>query len=653
MLEQSRLIAKTVDPKRLYTSVKEVSSFHRIQASTGYRAAAEYCLKTLTGAGIDAQILSYTARPDQWYLSNQMFLEWDLQEAYLYLDDPQIRLADAASEPISVIQRSWSHDFTDGVDLVYLKEGNFPEKYQDLDLKGKLIFVRDEFNGFVDWAIREKGAIGVVTDWINEEEGVRTRYDLYDSRNYTSFWWTGVPEEPECFGFVLSPRLGDQLADLCEKRMAAYENHEADSPYLRCSGKVVSRLYPGHIEVVEATIPGETDEKVCISAHLCHPKCSCNDNASGVAAAMEAMRSLKWLIDRGELPKNRRTIKMILVPEFTGSYAYLHDHTDYQKFVGAINLDMVGGRQTKPYGPITLTGLPYANPSFIEDLTALCMDYANRTLPDMDNEPVPAVNMVRELFAGGSDHIVFADPAIGIPSCMIGQWPDLHYHTATDTLEVIDPNVLAFSCRSAALYAYILSNLDLADMREVQNLAHISLQNRLSGITTDALRGKVTSAVSAARLKYIEEFYTGAARDFRRVLPDCDEQVEKEVAWIQETIRSTRHYLDLDNEQGEVTTQNDKRVFKRNYSSPLHRVAHNAAAYPDSKETLKQYLQLYKEFGHRGYTIETLTQFYTNGKRTVDEIVERVLCDTGVADCRVLMDVWFSLLEQIGLIEEV
>jgi len=660
MRERNRLIAETVSPKRLYNTVKEVSSFHRIQASTGYRKAAECCKRMLDREGIEAQILSYTAKPDQWFLDNQMFLEWDLKDAVLNLEEPFIRLADVHEEPMSIIQRSYPCDFSEGVDLVYLDKGSDSESYRDVDLKGKLIFVRDEFKSFLGWAVKEKGAIGVVTDWINEVPGVRTRYDLYDSLNYTSFWWNGSEEEPKCFGFVLSPKMGDKLAELCEERRAAFERKEAESPYLRCSGRVESSLYPGKIEVVEARIPGETDEEVCLSAHLCHPKSSCNDNASGVAAAMEAMRVIKRLTESGKLKKNRRTIKMILIPEFTGTYAYLSDHTNYSACVGAINLDMVGGKQTRAYGPITLTGLPYSTPSFIEDLTALCMDYANKEVPDMDGELIPETNTVRELFAGGSDHIVFADPSVGIPCCMIGQWPDLNYHTATDTLEVIDPQVLAFSCRLAALFAVSLSNLDEKDMREIQNKAHVSLEQRIHAIVQDVLEGKNTEKEAEERLEHVKRFYLEAAADYRRVIKECGSQIAREETWIGQVVEAAREYMRAgaaeNGKKLEVQTSGrepDTRIYKRNYIAPLHRVAHNAAGHPECQELLKKYLKLYDETGHKAYTIETLTQFYVNGKRTVDEIEKMVFCDTNVRDCKVLMDMWLELLEKIGLIERV
>ena len=64
MKHYSESIKKTIQQKRLYNLVKEVSSYHRIQASTGFREAANYCKKMFDKLGIEANILSYDANPD-------------------------------------------------------------------------------------------------------------------------------------------------------------------------------------------------------------------------------------------------------------------------------------------------------------------------------------------------------------------------------------------------------------------------------------------------------------------------------------------------------------------------------------------------------------------------------------------------------------
>lgn len=628
MRKQSELLRETIDQKRLFTTVKEVSSYHRIQASTMFREAANHCYNKLQKLGIPSQILSYDADPNVWYLQNKMFMEWDLKDAWLKLEDPDLLLADAVADPVSVIQKSYPYDFTEGVEFVYLSKGNNPEAYKDVDLKGKIIFVREAFNGYVDWAIKEKGAIGIVTDFIREVEGARTRNDLYESINYTSFWHTHAKDEPKTFGFVLSPKMGDKLAKIFDKQKADYEKGEKDTPNLRVTGKVDTSLYPGKIEVVEAWLPGETDEEVLISAHLCHPKSSANDNASGVATAIESLRALKHLMDAGKLERNKRTIKIILIPEFTGTYAYLSDDTKYKKCVGAINMDMVGGKQTRAYGPITLTSLPYSTPSFINDLTAVCMDYAGEEAPSIDGNKVPLTNHTIELFTGGSDHTVFSDPTIGVPCCMIGQWPDLNYHTATDTLDVIDSAVLAYSCHIAALYAYTLANLDYKDLKEVQNKAHVLLSKRLSYVVELVNNGYEEEKASKL-VNHIEEYYINSVKDYKRVLDVEDSVLDKEVKLIASTVQQIRDYLELSTP---TYKDDDKRVFVRDFVGPIHSLSDCADLRLENKDLLKEYKDICdnvmgKCFFAPVYNVESMIVYYIDGKNTVSDIIEKVNCD--------------------------
>ena len=645
MRQVSEFLRQAVEPKRLYTVVKEVSSYHRIQASTGFRKAANYCKETLDQLGIESRIISYKASPDVWYLQNKMFMEWDLKNAWLKLNDYDVMLCDAQTEPISIIQKSYPVDFTSGVELVYLSKGNNPEEYKDIDLKGKVIFVRDAFNGYVNWAVKEKGAIGIVTDFMRTVPGIRTRNDLYESMNYTSFWWTHEEDEPKTFGFVLSPKMGDWLAEQCTEQMKAYERKEKDTPYLKVSGKVDSRLYPGEIEVVEAVLPGETEEAVLISAHLCHPKCSCNDNASGVSASIEVLRSLKSLMDAGKLARNKRTIKVILMPEFTGTYAYLSESEHVKNVVGAINLDMVGGRQTRFYGPITGTSLPNSTPSFINDLTSLCLDYAAEEAPNLSGKMVSKTNYTFEAFSGGSDHVVFSDPTVGIPCCMIGQWPDLNYHTATDTLDVIDPEVLAFSCRTAALFAYTLANLNANHIREIQNKAHVNLSKRLAETAQLVLDKKLENEQINYHLKHIEQYFIQSAEDYKRVSDIDNAFVEKEKQWISTAVHQMMNYLDV--EETELKVQDD-RVFERTYVGPINSLVDCVTRYPQSKHLYETYQQKMKTMGMGAHTLETLMQFYLDGKRTVSEIAQCIQCDT-LMECHDVVGTFVELLEGMGL----
>src|SRR5262245_61677880 len=86
------------------------------------------------------------------------------------------------------------------------------------------------------------------------------------------------------------------------------------------SMEIVLDPAPVPMPVVTALLPGDGEGEILLSAHLCHPRPSANDNASGVAALLGAARVL---VARGGT--GRCGLRFLWGPEFTGTVAYLHD----------------------------------------------------------------------------------------------------------------------------------------------------------------------------------------------------------------------------------------------------------------------------------------------------------------------------------------
>jgi aminopeptidase-like protein len=117
-------------------------------------------------------------------------------------------------------------------------------------------------------------------------------------------------------------------------------------PPVKVRAKVTSRFWDGELNVVSAVIRGQTDEEVVVVAHLCHPQWSANDNASGAATVLEVARTLQGLISEGRLDKPHRGIRFLLVPEISGTQAYLASNEDQiPRMIAGLNLDMVGENQ--------------------------------------------------------------------------------------------------------------------------------------------------------------------------------------------------------------------------------------------------------------------------------------------------------------------
>ena len=624
--ETTRVIHAAVSGDRAMQNVYNVSTHHRIQASPGYRAAAAYCRDRLLADGVEAEVLSYPATPSARFFTTHSFEEWSCAEAWCTLVSPErIELADFKADPISVIQRSQACDHRNApLDVYLMDKGSDESAYKASELRGKLLFVREDFNAYL-WAVKKCGAVGFLSDHEATNEN-RDRFDLRDVRKYTSFWWRN-PGYPEVFGFVLTPRMGDRLASLCRTLRA-----DGKCPQVNCY--VDAKLYDGEMEVVSAFLPGETDEEIGLIAHLCHPRACANDNASGVACTMEAMRVLRELTESGRLPKLRRGVRLLLVPEMTGTSAYLaRTGARAHKMLAALNLDMVGGRQSKGYGPLTVSGLPHAMPSFVTDLAALVLDELKREMPGLmgEQDSVPMFNSFVAPFSLGSDHYILSDPSIGVPTPMLGQWPDLFYHTSGDVPEVIDPAMLRRSATIAAAYAYALANFSERDIPQLFGRMFTAMTAELDRELDLALNGVTDGNALDDTFEHIAAFYQDACRDVRRFVdsPRVEQLVETERTRLSEAARDMLdRYFELTGAKSRpLKVAPDGDVPVRCMPGPIDHLETEAETSP---ERLRAYEQYKKEFrpglAHAGLA-ETLIPYYADGTRTVADIFRAVYCD--------------------------
>ncbi|HEC33615.1 MAG TPA: DUF4910 domain-containing protein [Chloroflexi bacterium] len=435
-------------------AVADVARFHRIQASPGFRQAAEWVHERLAQGGLEPRILAFPADRTTTFWGAASFQEWEAGEATLHLIEPldeARKLADYRGLPLSLIARSLS--FEGEAEVVVLEKGEEPVEYEGLDLCGKVILAQGNVQRLHDLAVVRRGAVGLLYDGMMEVEPVRPAWSLPDAVQYTSFWWQG--QEPRGFGFAITPREGERLRRLAREHA------------LRVRAHVDARLYDGALEVVEAAIPGVTGEEVILVAHLCHPQPSANDNGSGVAALLEAARALCALIARGDLTPPRRTIRFLWVPEMTGSFAYLAAHEQcIPRMVAGLNLDMVGQDQERCGGSLLFEQPPDALANFTGALLARlreCFLSEARTHGGVGGYPL--FRYADTPFSGGSDHYVFSDPSVGVPMPMVIQWPDRFYHTSADTPDQVDPQMLERVGCLAAVYAYWLAQAGEAEAR--------------------------------------------------------------------------------------------------------------------------------------------------------------------------------------------
>lgn len=454
---------------RAHSHTVAISGFHRIQASPGYRAAAQYVAGALAGEGLEVAVHSYPADGATRFWSMPSFLEWECRAARLEVLDDQGRpvetVCDFAAIPTSLIQRSIP--IAGEFDLVALPGagGSQPGDYEGVAIEGKVVITDRYIAAVHQLAVIERGAAGILFDGIGMNG--RSPLDLPDARQYTSFWWAGEVQ-PSGWGFVVSPRQGRRLRDRLLRGQP-----------VRLRAHIDSRFYPGTFEVVEARLPGtnEASGEVLLVSHLCHPKPGAHDNASGVATLLESAVTLARMLGDGSLVPTRRGIRFLWIPEMTGTYAWLAAHEEELargRWIAGLNLDMVGAAQCDSGSTWELVDLPLAGASFADHLLAWLRE---PLLQGQRHAETP--------FSAGSDHYILSDPTVGIPTPMVIQWPDRFYHTSEDTPDHVSPDSLARSGALTVAYAWWLA---CAGEDEMRWLANLMVARHASRVAHDALR---------------------------------------------------------------------------------------------------------------------------------------------------------------------
>jgi aminopeptidase YwaD len=239
-----------------YPRVRPVSEYtgHFRESETMARFAREYGFS-------DVRIESF---PTQ----NRL---WQPTQGELWLTEPEPRkLYDIQSVAVSLAANSAPGDVT--AELVDIGTGS-DEVLDAKDLKGKIVLSSSGL-GALSRAV-QRGAIGII--------GIAAlRPDDYPDQILSSS--VNPPAGSNAFGWAVSPRVGRELA----ARLA-----RGQTVVLR--SVVKAEYFPGELEIVHATIPGDgsTDQEVFVSAHLYegYIKQGANDDNSGCALTLEMGRT--------------------------------------------------------------------------------------------------------------------------------------------------------------------------------------------------------------------------------------------------------------------------------------------------------------------------------------------------------------------------
>jgi aminopeptidase-like protein len=353
-------------------------------------------------------------------------------------------------------------------ELVDVGTGVGEESYKDKDVRGKIVLATAYTGTVMREAVLKRGALGVVT-WYPPE--VRPGYP--NMIRYTAIWPTWEEKEKIGFGFNVSKIQGWQL-----KRMLD------DGRKVVLKADVEAEYYDTKVEVLSASLPGsvEPEKEVMIIGHLCHPLPSANDNASGSGGMLEMARALKRMIDEGLVEAPKRTIRFLWVPEFAGTVPYIKAHLERTRnTLAVINCDMIGEDLHLTGGTFNVTCTPDSLPSYLNDVVVNFTRLADGlNLRSVNGSNHPFAYRIRP-FGGGSDHYIFNDGALSVPSVMFGHGDTFH-HTSLDTPDKVDPSELRRVCLIALGSTYYMAN---AAEKEAKDMALLITRNGISRISQD------------------------------------------------------------------------------------------------------------------------------------------------------------------------
>ena len=366
------------------------------------------------------------------------------------------KIADIRDLPFTLAPGSPATDTE--ADLVYIGDP-FDRTIDRLDLAGKIVLTSARSGAIMSLMV-QKGVKGIVSYW-----SPRPFEDPLMIPDLKGGGYSRRGSLP-LFVFDISPRDGYVLHD----RLVRGEG-------IKVHATVRYRAEPVKMKIPECTIKGTDTNagEIIISAHLFESFANegANDNISGTAAILEVARALNKAIENGKLPRPRRTIRFIWVPEYSGTIPWVKAHKDIVKrSLCDINLDIVGLSLSKYKSYFILHRTTYGNAHYINDVLENFYRYVGET--NQKNSVVTGATFFKRIVApsgsedpfyyqietnsGGSDHDVFNDWGVQVPGVLMITWPDPFYHTSQDRAEKTDATQLKRVVFITASAAYTVAS---------------------------------------------------------------------------------------------------------------------------------------------------------------------------------------------------
>lgn len=238
-----------------------------------------------------------------------------------------------------------------------------------------------------------------------------------------------LPEQPELIPYRTSYYA--ETWGFCLSQRALEGLREGD--YEVC---IDSTLEPGSLTWGEFVLPGQREEEILISTHVCHPSL-CDDNLTGLSISAHLARMF------AALPQRRYTLRFLYAPGTIGAIAWLAKNQQRAKLIKAgLTLTCLGDGQPFTYKK-TVQG-----DSEVDRAAALALQESG--LP----------HQLIDFFPYGYDERQYNSPGFRVPVGSLmrgrhGMFPE--YHTSADNLGFVSAERML---ESLTLLRRILDILD-------------------------------------------------------------------------------------------------------------------------------------------------------------------------------------------------
>jgi hypothetical protein len=427
---QMTAIINEVSGERAMHHVLELVPYQRV------RSPSEY-----TGPFRESRVMAAFAK--EYGFSNvtiekfgNVSATWQPTQGELWMTAPKhVKLFDIHDIALSLASLNANGDISG--ELIDVGAGRAAD-FEDKDVTGRFVLSSGSTGAVYAQAV-QRGAIGVLgISVIGFQRAVDFPTQIVSST---------VNAQPNTVAWSVTPEVQHNLEAMLRR---------GDKIVLRSVTRSEQVQYQA--EYVHAEIPGDgsTSQEVAISGHLYEGviKQGANDDNSGCALTIEIGRAYIKLINEGKLPRPKRTINFLWVPEISGTNAYLTAHPQKEKaIIGTLNFDMEAIRVSASRSYWVLQRTPDTFPSYLNDVAQSMMEY----VADISRErvrfrrggyaptqPVESPRGSKDAFYikidkhyGSSDHVTYMQH--GIPAVMFITWPDMWYHSSEDTPDKQDP----------------------------------------------------------------------------------------------------------------------------------------------------------------------------------------------------------------------